>query len=485
LRLTELADEDVRGAAEIEIDGLTADSRRVRPGWLFAALPGARADGLDFLDAALANGAAAVLARPDPRLADLPVPVVVDDNPRRRLALMAARLYDRQPATVAAITGTNGKTSTASFLRQLWQAAGVKAASLGTLGVVAPGLAEPLEHTTPEPVTLHRWLAELAGREVTHLAMEASSHGLDQCRLDGVRLAAGAFTSFTRDHLDYHADAGAYLAAKLRLMRELLPAGAACVVNWEMDVAPAVAEAAKVRRLRLLRYGRAEGLELRLLARENLQTGQRLSLEVLGLRVQAELPVVGDFQAENALAALGLAIGCGLPAQRAAALLPALRPVKGRLDHAATLANGATVFVDYAHTPDALERALEALRPHVPGRIVALFGCGGDRDRGKRPLMGAAVARHAEVAIVTDDNPRTEDAAAIRRAALAGCPGGIEIADRAAAIRHGISLLGPGDALLLAGKGHEQGQIVGTEVRPFDDAEEARKAVAALARGGA
>ena len=469
----------MQATSDIEVEGLTADSREVRPGWLFAALPGGRVHGLDFVPAALDRGAVAVLAPPDPRLAGLAVPLIVDDNPRRRLALMAAAFYGRQPARVVAVTGTNGKTSTAAFARQIFSLLGHASASLGTLGVLGGGEEIALQHTTPDPVALHAHLARLADRGVSHLAIEASSHGLDQYRLDGVALSAAAFTSFSRDHLDYHADAEAYLAAKLRLFAEVLPADATAVVHADMAVADRVVAVVRARGQRLLRYGTAAECELRVLARVGAVDGQDLALDVLGRRRTVRLPLAGDVQAENALAAAGLAIGAGAPVEAVLETLEHLGPVPGRLQRVAKLPNGATVFVDYCHTPDSIGRALAILRPHAAGRLVIVFGCGGDRDRGKRPEMGRAAAAGADVVVLTDDNPRTEDPAAIRRDAREGCPDAIEIGDRGLAIRHAVSLLGEGDLLLLAGKGHERGQVIGTEVRPFDDAEEARLAVAA------
>lgn len=458
-------------AARATIAGITADSRAVRPGFLFAALPGARADGRDFIADAVARGAAAVLA---PSGTDWPPgvpprPLILDPEPRRRLAQIAASFHGVQPAAVIAVTGTNGKTSTVDFLRQIWTLAGLPAASLGTLGVVAPGMLPGSGLTTPDPVALHAMLAELATGGVQHAAMEASSHGLDQFRLDGVRLEAAGFTNLTRDHLDYHHDMAAYRAAKLRLFDTLLPSGAPVAVSSEMEAETmaALGGIARRRRLKLLTVGET-GEAIRLIAATPRADGQDLAVEVFGERRDIALALPGRFQADNALLAAALAYATGTDA--AFDLLPHLAGVRGRLERAAVLPNGAAVYVDYAHTPDALERMLAALRPHTAGRLWCVFGAGGDRDPGKRPLMGAAVARHADMAIVTDDNPRTEDPAVIRAAVRAAIPDAREIGDRRAAIAAAMEALGPGDVLAVAGKGHEQGQTVGREVLPFDDA---------------
>jgi UDP-N-acetylmuramoyl-L-alanyl-D-glutamate--2,6-diaminopimelate ligase len=457
-------------AAALELRGATADSRRVAPGWLFAALPGARADGRTFIGEAVARGAAAVLAPegtgwPDavPRR-----PLLTDPVPRRLLAHIAAALAGPQPAVIAAVTGTNGKTSTVDFLRQIWTLAGLPAASLGTLGVIAPGFADATGLTTPDPQVLAETLAALARSGVEHAAMEASSHGLDQFRLDGVRLAAAAFTNLTRDHLDYHGTEAAYRRAKLRLFDELLPAGAPALACSDMDAATltALGDIARERGLDYATVGE-RGTLLRLVRTIPRPDGQIVELATGGSTRTIELPLPGRFQADNSLMAAALAMRLG--AQRALELLPRLAGVRGRMELAARLPNGAAVYVDYAHTPDALERLLTALRPHTDGRLHVLFGAGGDRDPGKRPLMGAAAARHADVVIVTDDNPRSEDPAAIRAAIRAGCPGARELGDRAAAIAAALNELGPGEVLAVAGKGHEQGQIVGGAVLPFDD----------------
>ena len=468
---------------DTDIVGLTCDSRLVEPGFLFAALAGARADGRAFIPEAMARGAAAVLAPPGTRIEtrEPPVSLLVDDNPRRRFALMAARFFASQPRTVAAVTGTNGKTSVVSFLRQVWIRLGRRAASVGTLGVTAPDLDMAGNLTTPDPVELHRVLADLAGRGVECLAMEASSHGLAQYRLDGVRVAAGAFTNLTRDHLDYHGSMESYLEAKTRLFSDIMDAGGVAVVNADGPYGEAVRAACAARGQRIITYG-ARGEDIRLEDAAPLPEGQRLRLTVMGRAHTVTLPLVGAFQAENALCALGLALACGEDEARAVAALEALDGVPGRVQRIAGHPGGATVFVDYAHTPDALASVLKALRPHARGRLFVVFGCGGDRDPGKRPEMGRTACALADVVIVTDDNPRGEDAARIRRHILAACEGARDIADRRQAIGAAVAELRPGDVLVVAGKGHEQGQIVGDEVRPFDDADVLSAAIGELGR---
>ncbi|MEK7820209.1 MAG: UDP-N-acetylmuramoyl-L-alanyl-D-glutamate--2,6-diaminopimelate ligase, partial [Pseudomonadota bacterium] len=404
---------------------------------------------------------------------------LADANPRRAYALMAARFFARQPATVVAVTGTNGKTSTVHFLRQIWTALGHRAAGIGTLGLIgADGARTPSGGlTTPDPAELHRLLRDLADGGVAHLAMEASSHGLDQHRLDGVRLKAAAFTNLTRDHLDYHRDMGTYGAAKRRLFAELLPEDGVAIIHAAAPGAEDILETCRRARRRIVTYG-TEGADVALLAARPSPNGQRLELSVFGAARTVVLPLVGGFQVENALCALALAVVCGADAERALACLEKLDSVPGRLEKAGETRTGAAVYVDYAHTPDALANVLAALRPHTPGKLAVVFGCGGDRDAGKRPEMGRIAARDADAVIVTDDNPRGEDASSIRRAILAACPGAEDIADRRQAIRTAVARLRAGDVLVLAGKGHEQGQIVGAEARPFDDRTEARAALA-------
>ncbi|HUB85421.1 MAG TPA: UDP-N-acetylmuramoyl-L-alanyl-D-glutamate--2,6-diaminopimelate ligase [Rhizomicrobium sp.] len=463
--------------------GIASDSREVKPGYLFAALSGTRANGAAFMSDAVKRGAVAVLARPEAR-ADaerLGVRFIADENPRLRLARLAAKFFAAQPKTVAAVTGTNGKTSVSVFLRQIWASLGCSAASMGTIGVVTPSGEISLAHTTPDPIEVHRILKRLAGDGVDHLALEASSHGLDQYRLDGVKIAAAGFTNLTRDHLDYHKDIDAYLAAKLRLVTELVQPDGVVVVNADDEYAPAFVAAAKARGLRVLTVG-TKGETIRLAARKPHGDGQRLSVLYNDTKFEVALPLAGDFQVSNALIAAGLAIGLGDPAEKVFAALAHLKGAAGRLEKVAYAKSGAPIYVDYAHTPDALETVLKALRPHVTNRLRVVFGCGGDRDKGKRPLMGAAASRFADDVIVTDDNPRSEDPATIRKEALAGAPGAQDIGDRATAIRTAVSALASGDILIIAGKGHESGQTVGTVVYPFLDKDEAVKA--ALALGG-
>jgi UDP-N-acetylmuramoyl-L-alanyl-D-glutamate--2,6-diaminopimelate ligase len=454
-----------------EITGLTADSRLVMPGALFAALPGARTDGRAHIEEAVQRGAAAILA---PEGTEWPPgvpprPLVMAADPRRALAQMAARFHGAQPGTVVAVTGTNGKTSTAEFLRQIWADAGSRAASVGTLGLVADGFPPGPSLTTPDPVSLHATLAAVARAGVTHAAMEASSHGLEQRRLDGVALAAAGFSNLTRDHLDYHGTIEAYRAAKLRLLDTLLEPGRPAVANADMDGATlaAIRGIAASRRLRLLTVGEA-GADMRLLRHAPLADGQEIELSLFGRHETVRLPLVGRYQADNVLMAAALAVSTGMAADRVMRALPHLAGVRGRMELAARLPNGAAVYVDFAHTADALERLLSALRPHAT-RLHVVFGAGGDRDPGKRPLMGAACAALADRVVVTDDNPRGEDPAAIRAAVLAGCPGGTEIGGREAAIAEAMAALGPGDVLAVAGKGHESGQTIGGVTYPFDD----------------
>ena len=482
-------------AATLDVAGVSADSRRIKPGFLFVALPGTRLDGRAYIAEAVARGAVAVLA---PEGTSWPTevpsrPLIFDPEPRRQLARIAAVLAGTQPETVVAVTGTNGKTSTVEFLRQIWALAGQPAASLGTLGLNAPGFPPGPGLTTPDPETLATTLARLAGAGVRHAAIEASSHGLDQFRLDGVRLAAAAFTNLTRDHLDYHGSMALYRAAKLRLFGELLPAGAPAVVSTALDDASlaALQDVAAHRRLDLRMVdvtpeasgSHHGGSVLRLLRAIPLPDGQELEIATGSISRRFFMPLPGRFQADNALLAAALAEATGVVG--ALDHLGGLAGVRGRMELAARLPNGAAVYVDYAHTPDALERLLTALRPHTTGRLLVVFGAGGDRDPGKRPLMGAAATRLADGVIVTDDNPRGENPAAIRAAVLAGCRAAtresasrgqiLEIGSRAAAIAAALNDLGRGDVLAVAGKGHEQGQTIGAVTLPFDDVETVRR----------
>ncbi|MFT8719130.1 UDP-N-acetylmuramoyl-L-alanyl-D-glutamate--2,6-diaminopimelate ligase [Acetobacter sp.] len=458
-------------SSDPDITLVTADSRAVVPGTLFVALPGTKRDGRDFIPEALAAGAAAVLV-PTETAAVVGVPTVYTATPRRSLALLAAALAGPQPEHIVAVTGTNGKTSTVDFLRQLWEQMGRKAASFGTLGLIAP-VDLPFDIpslTTPDPVTLARGLAALRERGVTDIAMEASSHGLDQRRLDGVKISAAGFTNLTRDHLDYHGSLEEYRKAKLRLFDTLLPGGALAAANADMDeeTLDALRDIQRRRGLELRLVGR-KGSTIRLLAQKALPEGQRLRLEFGKQEIDVMLPLPGRFQVDNALLAAALAGPDTADVRTALELLPKLRGVRGRMERAAVLPNGAAVYVDYAHTPDALARALDSIRPHVKGKLFVLFGAGGDRDKGKRPLMAQEAAQRADVVLVTDDNPRSENPKAIRHDVLSGAPDAQEIPDRKTAIAEAMHRLGAGDVLLVAGKGHEQGQIIGDVVHPFDD----------------
>ena len=469
-----------------DISGLTADSRQVRPGYLFAALPGAKLDGRRFVEDAVMRGAVAILTD-DARGLDAlqarqpPVTVLADPNPRRRLALMAARFHAPQPRTIAAVTGTSGKTSVAAFARQLWQRLGQPAASLGTLGIVAPDFTRPGSLTTPDPVTLHRELAELARGGIDHVAMEASSHGLDQYRLDGIEIAIGAFTNLSREHLDYHPTMAAYLAAKTRLFAEIMPTGSAAVLNADVAEFAPLAAICRRRGHQIIAYGTADAADLRIIETHFEHGHLALGVRIFGQEATVALRhLAGTFQAMNAMAAFGIALASGCRADELLTALADLDAVPGRLQRVATHPNGAPIYVDYAHKPDALETVLNALRSHAAGRLVVVFGCGGDRDAGKRPMMGAIAQRLADKVIVTDDNPRSERPEIIRAAILAACPGASEIGDRRSAIESAIADLASDDLLVIAGKGHETGQIVGNTVHPFDDAAVAGEIVAAL-----
>lgn len=468
-------------AANIEISGLTADSRRVQPGFLFAALQGVAAHGRDFVAQAKANGAVAVLSAGD-LLADPGVAHVTVNDARHAFALAASRFYPRRPGTIVAVTGTNGKSSTVDFLRQIWTSTGKRAASLGTLGAIGPGGVIDLGHTTPDPAAVHATLSRLAEEGVTHAAMETSSHGLEQRRVDGVTFAAGAFTNLTQDHLDYHADLASYRDAKLKLW-PLVRAGGVAVVNADAAESAPFEAAARKRGLDVVLCGwrapRADALKIiEIQPRPNAQT---MHLMWAGKEYKVELPLIGEFQAINAVTAATLALALGDAPEAVFAAMAALKPVKGRMEHVGQSKSGGHVFVDYAHTPDGLDVLLRAARPHAPGRIIVVFGCGGDRDKDKRPKMGAIAARHADVVIVTDDNPRSEDPASIRAQILKAAPGAREIGDRGAAIREGAAMLKAGDALMIAGKGHETGQIIKGVTHPFSDQDVARAALEACA----
>ncbi len=481
-----MAELGFQGAGLPDVTGLSVDSRLTKAGHLFFALPGVNAHGAEFVKYAVRMGAAAVvtdaagLAVLDAE-GGYDIPVVVVDDPRLALAKAAAAWFGAQPGVIVAVTGTNGKTSVASFTRQIWEALGLAAVNFGTAGVEG-AVAAPLAHTTPEPVTLHGLLAELAGEGVTHAAMEASSHGLAQRRLDGVRLSAAGFTNLSRDHLDYHKDFGDYFAAKAGLFRRVLPDGKTAVIN--IDDEHGAALAAELRAVRpVLTVGRGAA-DLRIADLRYRPDGLDVLVEYADERHMLALDLIGGFQADNVLLAAGLAIATGSDAGDVFRVLPQMQTVRGRMELVARRANGAPVFVDYAHTPDALQTALRAMRPHVMGRLLVVFGAGGDRDRGKRPLMGRAALENADVLFVTDDNPRSEDPAAIRAEIMAACPQANEIGDRATAILTAVDALKPGDALLIAGKGHETGQVVGNDILEFNDAEQASISVAALAEAG-
>ncbi|THH39067.1 UDP-N-acetylmuramoyl-L-alanyl-D-glutamate--2,6-diaminopimelate ligase [Aliishimia ponticola] len=476
-----------KGNANPVITGLSVDSRMVKDGHLFAALPGSRVHGGTFIQYALRMGAAAILTDAAgaqiaaQELSASDAALVITESPREALSLAAALYFGQQPQTMVAVTGTNGKTSVSTFVRQIWIEMGLPAVNLGTTGVEGAWQA-PLAHTTPEPITLHRTLAEAAAAGITHAAMEASSHGLDQRRLDGVVLRAAGFTNFTQDHLDYHHTFEAYFDAKAGLFARVLPEEGTAVINIDDPRGLDMLAIATARGQEVISVG-THGADLSIEGQRMDATGQELRIGFGGASYQTRLNLMGDFQAANVMVAAGLVIACGADPQDVFETLPSLRTVRGRMQLAATRANGASVYVDYAHTPDAVETALNALRPHVMGRLIAIVGAGGDRDAGKRPLMGQAAARHADIVFVTDDNPRSEDPALIRAAVMEGCPEATEVGDRAEAILRAVDALGPGDALLVLGKGHETGQIVGDAVLPFDDAEQASISVAALDGG--
>jgi UDP-N-acetylmuramoyl-L-alanyl-D-glutamate--2,6-diaminopimelate ligase len=463
-------------SAAAEVTGVTSDSRKVTPGAVFVAVAGSKVDGASYAADAARRGAAAIIAGKGASVGPQSAPILLVDDPRLALAKLAARMFPRQPDTMVAVTGTSGKTSVASFTRQIWERGGHAAASIGTTGVVAPGRNDYGSLTTPDPVELHKLLTELADSGVSHAAMEASSHGLDQRRLDGVRLAAGGFTNLGRDHMDYHPTVEDYLRAKMRLFDTLLPKGAPAVIFADDRWSKPAIDAAKAAGLDVLTVGR-HGDFLTLKRVEHERFRQRAEVVANGELHEVDLPLAGDFQIFNALVSAGLAAATGMPVANALAALEHLKGAPGRLDLAGTTKDGAPVYVDYAHKPDALENVLAAVRPFTTGRVVVVFGCGGDRDRGKRPIMGEIATRLADLVIVTDDNPRSERPEDIREAILAAAPGAIEIGDRHKAIREAIAALHAGDTLIVAGKGHEEGQTIGAETFPFSDHEEVRKAL--------
>ena len=492
MRLNELLAGDFEAGMDsadfnhIRISGITCDSSAVQEGYLFAAIPGSQTDGRQFISDALSRGAAAVLAPPDTLMdpSDVRAPLLLNKNPRRQYARIAARFYDKQPKQITCVTGTNGKTSVVSFLRQIWVAAGHKAASFGTLGLELGGYPDGLvpkfhytsDLTTPDPVDLHRSLAELSSNRIEYVGLEASSHGLAQYRLDGVRPVAAAFTNLTRDHLDYHGDEKKYLAAKLRLFSEILVDHGSIIINADAPEADVLRMIASKRQLKVVDYG-VGAEDLVLMRSEADGSGQNIELRLFGALHQVRFPLPGDFQVANALAALGLGVVTGVPIETAITAVANVKSIRGRLEYVTRHPSGAPIYVDYAHTPNALKNVLKTLRPHLDGALHLVFGCGGDRDPGKRYEMGLIAASTADYVVVTDDNPRSEDPAQIRRAIITGCPEAKEIKNRAEAIFTAISALKPGDILIVAGKGHEVGQVINGQTLPFDDAEVIRRSV--------
>ena len=471
----------INAGIDAQIEGLTADSRQVRPGYLFAALPGSKVDGGSYISDALMHGASAILAKTGTKLpADANATLIESDNPRKELAHLASEFYRLQPDVIAAVTGTSGKTSTVTFTQQLWNLFGItQAASLGTLGMRAPGMMTSGSLTTPDTVSLHAALADLAAAEITHLAMEASSHGLDQYRLDGVRISAAGYTNLSRDHLDYHADMEEYFLAKARLFTEVLQRQGTAVINADDDYGDRMAALSLKAGHKVLTYGQA-GKDIRIIERSLVPSGQKLKLSVLDHDYEVVIPLVGEFQAMNALCALGIVLAGDGDAQSIVPLLGQLQGVPGRLQLVSGHPEGAAVYVDYAHKPAAVEAVLNTLRPHTKGRLVCVVGCGGDRDAGKRPIMGRIASGLSDLVIITDDNPRSEDAASIRAAMMEGAPDATEIGDRRKAIEWAVNHLQHGDVLVIAGKGHEQGQIIGGTIEPFDDVQVAQDAIKKL-----
>lgn len=458
---------------DVLLTGVSCDSRAVKPGMIFAALPGMLNDGRKFIGSAIKNGAAAILTTHN---VDADVPVVSSAEPRLDYAYLASAFYPQQPEMLVAMTGTNGKSSTVEFLRQIWAYSGKKSACFGTLGITSHDGYRPLTHTTPDALALHKTLDELARSGVTHAGMEASSHGLDQYRLDAARVTAAGFTNLTQDHFDYHTDMADYFAAKARLFTEITPASAPIVINTDDAYGRDLVKICTARGQDVMQVG-WRGADIRIEALMPRGAKQCLTLIVNEARHKVELPLAGEFQSLNAILALGLALKTGVSLDDGLTALGALTGVAGRMERAGQTKDGAPIFVDFAHTEDGLDKLLRGLRPHIMGELVIVFGCGGDRDPDKRAKMGAIAARLADSVIVTDDNPRTENASAIRKAVMRGCPDANNIGDRAAAIAQAISGLGPDDGLVIAGKGHEQGQIIGTNIIPFNDVEEVQKAL--------
>ncbi|MEI7599028.1 MAG: UDP-N-acetylmuramoyl-L-alanyl-D-glutamate--2,6-diaminopimelate ligase [Aestuariivirga sp.] len=463
-----------KDAEALSVAGLTADSRAVKPGFVFAALPGTHVDGAKFIPQAIAAGAIAVIAGEGAQAPG--AALIASTNPRQLFARMAARFYGRQPDTIVAVTGTSGKTSVATFVREIWTAMGFPAASLGTVGVVSPSGTIELEHTTPDAMKLQELAARLAEEKVEHLAIEASSHGLDQYRLDGLRLAAAGFTNLSHDHLDYHPTVEDYFNAKMRLFEELVAPGGAAVINVDTPRGEEAARRAAAYGLKVWSVG-LKGEAIRIVNVRREAGSQHVTVSVHGRSYEVDLPLAGDFQVSNALIAAGLVLATGGDEAQVMHSLQSLKGAKGRLELVGRSAKGAPVFVDYAHKPDALENALASLRLYTRGRLFVVFGCGGDRDRAKRPIMGEIATRLADKVYVTDDNPRTEEPASIRAAIMAAAPGATEVGSRAAAIRAAVDELQAGDLLIVAGKGHEEGQKIGKQVLPFSDHEAVMAAI--------
>lgn len=460
--------------------GLTCDSRQVEPGWLFAALKGVAVDGAQFVDRAVASGASVILCANDTDIKEHQGVVYVrHPNPRKVFSLIAARFYDRQPEMIAAVTGTNGKTSTVHFCRQIWQLMGLRSASIGTTGITDSDGKFEYDRTnfltTPDPVKLHSILQELANKDITHLAMEASSHGLDQYRLEGVRVKVAAFTNLSRDHLDYHKTFENYLAAKLRLFGGLMEPGGVAVINADVEQYEEILTLCEKREHKVLSFGK-NGRFVQLINIQATRSGQQFAFEIMGRVYTVDTPLIGEFQVHNLLCALTIVLASGCNVDEAVAVLDKVEAVSGRMERVGVAGAGAGVFVDYSHTPDALEKALQVLKPFTRGKLWVVFGCGGDRDKGKRPQMGEVACKLADHVIVTDDNPRSEDPAVIRAEIIAAC--GInasEVADRRQAIEYVAGHAAPDDMVLIAGKGHEKTQTIGNQVLPFDDVEVARE----------
>lgn len=478
MNLSELLDADFIGS-DVEIIGITADSRRVKPGYMFVALPGLQFNGADFIDDAIQSGASAILSVPSAKIENVNVTWILDDYPGRVFPHVVARFFKKQPEKIAAVTGTNGKTSVAFFTQQIWKQLGYKAASVGTLGIHSDEYQKETGLTTPDPVVIHQALSELCDHGVDHVVFEASSHGLDQRRLDGVNISAAAFTNLTHDHLDYHNTEQEYFDAKKRLFTEILKPSKTAVLNFDSPMVREVQKICEAKGHNIISVGHDDG-DIRLLAQRTSSSGQDITISYRGDIFDISLSLVGHFQAMNALMAVGLVIGCGGDAKKAFKALSYLRPVRGRMEQAGRHPSGARIYVDYAHTPDALDTVLHALKPHAKGNLSVVFGCGGDRDRTKRKVMGEVAKKLADRIYVTDDNPRSEKPEDIRAEILKGCPQAINAGDRLSAIQRSVAALEEGDVLLVAGKGHEQGQTIGKEVFEFDDVSVVRSAIASI-----